>query len=100
MKMLALLLCLAVPCFAAPTSADAPVKVKAGDLVPFDGVLDTAPATVQTERLVADLSARVASYEKAPPVAVAVVIAVVATAVGLAAGAGGMCLYVATRPKP
>lgn len=99
MKALALVLCLAVPCWAAtPTRADAPLQVKAGSLVPFDGVLDTPEATVDTEQRLARSEAKVVSYEKAPPVPVAVVIAIVSGCVGLALGVGGTVAYIKLHP--
>lgn len=100
MKALALVLCvaLAVPAVAEPTAKDAPVVVKAGAVVPFDGVLDTADAFVATEKALASAKAKVASYEAAPPVPLVVVVAVVAVVVGGAAGVG--VTYLATRPKP
>ena len=81
------------PAFAfAEAPADAPLApavVKKGDVVPFDGVLDTEAAFIKTEKHIAGLEAKVHSYEKAPPVPLSVVvIAAVALVAGAAAGAG------------
>lgn len=81
-----------------PTAADAPVKVRAGEIVPFDGVLDSSPGYEDLKRREARGSAEAASYKANPPLPVVIAVTVVTAVVAAAAGAG--VTYLVTRPAP
>lgn len=92
MKALALLLCLALPAYAGtPTPADAPVRVKAGSVVPFDGVLESEAGFVEAERSAESDRAARKVLEQRPPVAIVVVAIVGAAVAGAAAAVGVTC---------
>lgn len=94
---LLLVVALAAPAWAEPP-ADAPVRVRAGSVVPWDGVLDTSDGYTGLVRERERLAAQVRVYEARPSVPVAVVLVVVTAVVSAAAAAG--VTYAVTRPPP
>lgn len=100
MKPLALLLvvALAAPAWAdPPTARDAPVQVAQGQLVPFDGVLDTPAGYTSLVRAERSCAAERDVLKRGPPVGLVVLAAALGLVVGGAVGAG--VTYAATRTK-